>query len=295
VVVLGFLVLFYLKNRQPTSLQPLGSFGRKQGCVGHTQFLDRIRRGKPVAIDLTQQSHRGVSFLMGRDLREVIYRESWGRFEHMGSYVSAPNGDMYITPMPYITISQNTFALQKNIYRLDAQSGRLNIWMRLEDVHASSSNPYGVMAIEYDCDDDSLWVSAIDESDYHTQKGVIYHIDIATKKIIQRLEGIDALSLKLLHTESGKYLLYGSARESSLCALSIQKGRLSKSSQKLFALSDANEHIRKIVVRKKDHLELQTIPFSYSLITQTSEQGVRSHHLLSYNKTNNSWELKIKR
>ena len=295
VVSLGMWGAYHLKHQSHTTPPNIGTFEKKQNCIGHTHFLDRITRGAPVAIDLTQQSYRGIAFWVGRKLNRVIHKKSWERFEHMGTYVSAPNGDMYIAPMPYISIKPTTFNLQKNIYRLDSNTGQLTIWMRLEDVHASSTNPFGVMAIEYDCDDDTLWVAALDESDYHHERGVIYHIDIKTKKILQTLHGVDALSLKLIHTNRGKYLFFGSARKSYLGFYTIKNGQLTSPKQIALHLPDSNLFIRKIIVTGKNRLLLQTIPFSYTLIAQTVEQGVRTHYKVYWNEKKGSWEYEKKR
>jgi len=42
-----------------------------------------------------------------------------------------------------------------------------------------------------------LWVSAIDRSDYHHQRGRLYLIDIESREILaENLEGYDILSLE---------------------------------------------------------------------------------------------------
>ncbi|MCH9739580.1 MAG: hypothetical protein K0U38_01880 [Epsilonproteobacteria bacterium] len=296
VIASAFFVYQLKKQKETSKVVNLGGFDIKQTCAIQPQFLAKLKVPQPIAVDLSQDRYRGVAFLFGRNLSQAVHPKSWERFDHFSSYILDPEGNMYLTPMPYISVKPTTFNLQKNIYRLDSHSGRLAIWMGIDEVKADSNNPFGIISIDYDCDDHTLWVSAIDETDYTTQRGVIYHIDVKSKEILQRVEGIDALSLKLLHTEQGKYLLAGSARENILYAYEINNAKLSTTPKKVLELPDANEHIRKILVRGKNHLELQTIPFSYTLIAQTVEQGgIRTNYDAKWDELLSLWELTQKR
>jgi len=261
----------------------IGTFNRQKICFQQPNFLKKLRITSSVAIDLSQQRYKGLAFLYGYNYSKAVHLKSWEKFDHFSAYTLTPKGNMFLTPMPYISIKEKTFEFQKNIYRIDSSSGKLSIWMRLEDVHANSNNPYGVTAIEYDCDDNTLWVSAIDETDYRHNRGVIYHIDINSRKILQKLEGVDALSIKLIKSEKGKFLLLGMARESSLYAYSIIDQKIISKSFKLFTLSNVNERIRKIIIKAENRLKIQTINFSYSLIAQTQEGSVRKNYILTWN------------
>lgn len=296
-VLLAFALVYNLKHHEDSrsvALQ-LGTFNRQQNCSIQPPFLSRLKIPQPIAIDLSQDRYRGLAFLFGQRLSRAIHLKAWERFDYFSGYVLDQKGNMYLTPMPYISVKPKTFDLQKNIYKLEGNSGKLSIWMSLDEVKAGSTNPFGIIAIAYDCDDDTLWVAAIDETDYTTQRGIIYHIDIKQKKILQRVKRIDALSLKLLHTQRGKYLLLGSARENTLCAFSVKEGKLSAVSHKIFSLPDANEHVRKIMVRGHNHLEIQTIPFAYTLLAQTAQQGVRSTYDAFWDVNTAQWKLSLKK
>ena len=164
--------------------------------------------------------------------------------------------------------------------------------MNFEDVHPSSSNPYGIISLVYDCDDETLWVSAIDESDYRGEKGVIYHVDVKSKRVIQRIEGVDALTITLLKSEKGKYLLVGSARENALYTYKITNSEIIEPAMKLLDLPSANEHIRKIKIQNNNRLELQTIPFSYTLIAETSNTKERNYYTVEWDKKLLNWKWK---
>ena len=279
-----FLVAWYVKLLKEKiipkniELDTIGSFTAQQTCHKQPNFLKKLHIPSPIAIDLSQQRYKGLAFLYGHNLLKALHLKTWEKFDHFSSYALDPKGNMYLSPMPYISIKKKTFEFQKNIYKLDTNSGNLSVWMSFDDVYAGANNPYGVIALEYDCEDNSLWVSAIDETTYQENKGVIYHIDIDSKTILQKVQGIEALSLKLVQSSKGKTLLVGSARNNILEAYAIQEQRLSNRVLKLFELEDANQHVRKIVVRSKNHLKLQAIPFSYSLIAQTQEGTLRKDY-----------------
>ncbi len=272
----------------------IGNFNKTRSCARHPQFLKQLKVTQPITIDLSQQQFKGLAFLWGKNLSNVIHPKAWETYEHFSTYALDEVGNAYLAPMPFISIRPTTFNLQKNIYKLDSKTGKLEIFMNFDDVHPTASNPYGIISLVYDCDDKSLWVSAIDETDYKAQKGVIYHIDLKTKSIIQKHEGLDALTITLLKSEKGKFLLAGSARENALYALPIKEQQLITPAMKILELPSANEHIRKIKVRGKNLLELQTIPFSYTLIAQTSANNERNHYDAKWEEASNTWKLSSK-
>ena len=254
------------------SANNIGTFTRQRSCARAPQFLTAMKIPQPVMIDLSQKHFKGIALLYGKHFKKVMHPKQWEQYAHLGTYAPDSTGNLYLVPIPYISIEPATFNLQKNIYKLDSKTGKLTLWIHIDDIHPSANNPYGLSAIAYDCDDGTLWVAAIDESDYRQQKGVIYHIDPRTKEILQRLDGVDALSLALLKSSHGKYLLVGSARDNALYAYPLKEQKLIDKSIKLLELPNANEHIRKIKVTGNNQLELQSIPFSYTLIAQTDKK-----------------------
>ena len=274
-------------------IENIGNFTQQKSCARHPNFLNKLRIPQPIAIDLSQKQHKGLAFLYGKGLSQVLHLKTWEKFDYFSTYALTPKGDMFLTPMPFISLKEKTFEFQKNIYKLDSNSGKLSVWMSLEDVKAGSNNPFGIISLVYDCDDDTLWVSAIDETSYKVNRGVIYHIDIKSKKILETRNGIDALTLQLIRTDTGKYLLVGNARKNELNAFELKKNKLSLELMTLVKLPNTHEHIRKIKVRGQNLIELQTIPFSYTLIAETSGDDVRKHYAVKWNELISSWVLSV--
>lgn len=277
-------------NRYEPIENNIGNFPRNSSCARPPQFLTQLKIPQPVVIDLSQKQFKGIAFKYGRNWEKVVHPKAWEAYEHFSTYAMTEQGDIFLAPTPFVSIKKTTFDLQKNIYKLDSQTGKISIFMHLDDVHPSPHNPYGINTLVYDCDDKTLWVAAIDETDYTTQRGVIYHIDIKTKTVLQKITGIDALTLRLLKGTKGKYLLVGAARENVLYAYKIRETQLLQKPEKLLTLNNANEYIRKIKVKGKNHIELQTIPFSYSLIAETSGK-YRSLYDAKWNMASGRWNV----
>lgn len=294
VVVAIFATVIYKKNYDKKPLQKdeifQGEFSKKQACGKPPRFLQQLGVRQPVVIDLSQKHFKGIAFHHGAGMQKILHPKEWESFESFGTYALDEQGNLYLAPMPYISISPDTFELQKNIYQLNSMTGKLSVFMTFDDVFPGPNNPYGVNTLVYDCDDKTLWAAAIDETDYQSQKGVIYHIDPNTKKILQRTTGFDALTINLLQTTKAKYLLAGSAKDNALYAYKISDGSLSTSPVKLFELLNPNEHIRKIKIKANNQLELQAIPFSYTLIAQATEQ-YRVIYDAKWDKTTSQWIL----
>lgn len=279
------------KHIAPIVAQPnIANFTRQKNCGRPPQFLKRLKIPQPVMIDLSQKRFKGIALLHGKNFSKTLHPKIWEQYEHFSTYSLDEQGNIYLVPTPFISVRPTTFNLQKNIYKLDSKTGKIEIFMNFDDVHPSPYNPYGINAIAYDCDDKTLWVAAIDESDYYTQRGVIYHIDPKTKKIFQKIEGIDVLSMRIVKSKQSKYLLVGSASDNALYAYEFIKGKLNQKPQKLLELPNPNEHIRKIKVKSNNHLELQSIPFSYTLIAQTAKKD-RIHYDAKWNSSLMKWNI----
>ena len=297
VVAVAFVLVVQSKSKKPLvtsqeSHESIGTFKRQSSCARHPQFLSQLNVTQPVTIDLSQQQFTGLAFLYGKNFSKVIHPKAWETFEHFSTYALDKQGNIFLAPMPFISIKQTTFNLQKNIYKLDSLTGKIFIFMHFDEVLPSASNPYGIISLVYDCDDDTLWVSAIDESNYREEKGVIYHIDIKSKEVLQKIEGTDALTLRLLNSKNGKFLLLGSARKNALYGFKIEQQKIvSDSKIKLLELPSANERIRKIKITKENVLELQTIPFSYTLIAETSTNQERKEYEVEWNETVHQFEF----
>ena len=266
----------------------IGQFSTQTRCARTPQFLKSMNIPQPVIINLTQKQHKGIALHYGKRFSKVLHLKEWEKFEHFGTYAMDNQGDIYLVPTPFISIHPNTLDLQKNIYKLSSKTAEITKFMHFDDVHPSATNPYGLHAITYDCKDKSLWVAAIDESNYATQKGVIYNVDPIQKTVRSKMTGIDVLSMARLTTSKGEYLLAGSARDSGLYAYKLSQRGGKHEKIKLFKLPLPNARIRKIKVKAANLLEIQSVPFSYSLIAQSAKKD-RIFYTAKWNEAEAKW------
>ncbi len=270
----------------------ISEFNKNPSCARLPIFLYKNKITRPV-IDLSQTKYKGVAFHYGRGFRKVLHKKEWERFDALGTYTITPRGDIYLTPNPFISIKPTTFNLQKAIYKIDSNSGNLIRWMVIDEVKPTANNPYGLISIEYDCKDNTLWASAIDKSDYRGSKGRIYHIEPKDKKILEKIENFDALTIKLLQTKSQRLLLAGSAIDNSLYAFKFNGNKIAKKPIKLLTLPQPNLHIRKIKIVGKNMLLLEAIKFKYSLVAESNKKQ-RYIYIAKYNPDNGKWVISSK-
>ncbi len=271
-------------NQEPAKTLDTGAFNEQRSCARIPAFLNKMGIKRPI-IDLSQINYKGIAFYYGADFKKVLHKKEWEAYDALGTYTIDSSGNIYLTPNPFISIKPSTFNLQKAIYKIDSASGKLERWMVIDDVNPNATNPYGLISVVFDCDDGTLWASAIDESNYKAQKGEIYHINPKTQDILQKISGFDALTINILHAKNGKFLLAGSARKNALYAFKIENSKIINKPYKLLELPEPNLRIRKIKIIGANTLKLEAIKFNYSLIAQTAKKQ-RIIFIAKYNKKN---------
>lgn len=264
-------------------------FTKVRSCSRLPMFLYQNGIKKPI-IDLSQMRYKGIAFYYGHNFNKVLHKKEWERYDALGTYTIDNIGDIYLTPNPFISIKPSTFNLQKAIYKIDSKSGKLTRWLEIDDVRPNPNNPYGLISIVFDCDNNSLIASSIDESNYKAQKGIIYEINPKTQDIINRIVGFDALTINILHTKNNKYLLAGSARDNGVYAFVFDGNKLIDTSYKLFNLPNPMLRVRKIRVIGKNTIKLEAIKFNYSLVAETNKKQ-RFIYIATYNPKSSTWQI----
>jgi len=265
-------------------------FSKTRSCSSMPKFLYKAGVKRPI-IDLSQDHYTGIAFYYGKDFKKVLHQKNWERFEHLGTYTIDRNGNIYLTPNPFISIKPTTFNLQKAIYKMDSSSGKLERWLSIDEIKPTPTNPYGLISITYDCDNNSLYASAIDKSGYKGSRGRIYHINPKDKSYKEVIKNFDALTITILKAKNQKLLLAGSAIDNSLYAFNFKNNTIDPTPHKVLSLPSPELHIRKIKIVNKNTLKLEAIKFTYSLIAATDKK-TRFIYIATYNPEKNSWSIK---
>ena len=218
----------------------LGQFtpGLADSCKAMPPFVAKTGLGKQVAIDTQQRGYMGLRLLEPQTGRSYQH-PTWDDAGHVGAFARDKDGNVYLAPTPDVSLTENPPALQNRIYRIDAQSGEMALWLELPAVALPSiSDPFGAMGLFYDCDTQSLYVSSVAGSTANQVNGRIYRIDVASKQVVSQLEQTDALGIGVFNGVTAKRLYLGSARGSDVYSVVLDaKGDFTDEVRHEFALA----------------------------------------------------------
>lgn len=241
-------------------------------CQAMPAFISQTPIGQPVAIDTQQRGYTGLR-LLNPQTQKAWQHPSWDDAGHVGAFTRDKDGNIYVAPTPEASLKDNPPELQNRIYKIDAQTGEMALWLELPAVAPPSpANPFGTMGLFYDCDTGSLYASSLAGSEPRQAHGRIYRIEVASKKIKAQIEATDALGVGVFNGVQGKRLYFGSARSSDVYSVGLDaKGNFTQDVRHEFALAtlpDGNS----TSVRKFEFAERQG---QYVLQAKETEFGFR--------------------
>ncbi len=250
------------------------------------------------ALDSRQQD--GTVGLVIRDnaVKDKTWQhQSWNKMTgYIGTFDRDRQGDIYVFPLPYVSLTKNPPAKQNQLYVIDSKTAEISLFMKLPSEDApNSKNPFGVMGLYYDCDTGSLYVSTLAGTKPMQEKGAIYQIDVKTKKILSKLEHTDAIGVGVFNTSNGKKLYFGSARDSGLYSIGLD-GQGHFSGEKKFELSLSqikggdSTVIKKIILSKKKDkftMSLKEIEFGFRLLAEN--RPFKKRYNFEWNKESSKW------
>jgi len=281
-------------------LLPVSSFAAEQGyysCARNPQFLSKTGLTQPVGIDTAQSRFPGVVIRELRGQQRVYRHPSWGLSGSVSATVRDELGNIYAIPTPNISLAENPMQMRNYIYRIDGETGEMSVFSELPaSPKPSQINPFGTMGIAYDCSRRILYVSTIADSDYRTQKGAIYAINVNTKAVTPILRGRDVLGIEVFNTGKGKRLYFGDARSSSVYSFPITSDpHLNKQNIKhefslLNLKQGSSSQISKIrFSRRSDQylMRITNIDFDYRLLSNQTRQTRR--YEFRFDQKSSSW------
>nr|CAA6830136.1 MAG: Unknown protein [uncultured Thiotrichaceae bacterium] len=278
----------------------MGSFtpGLTDTCRGYPQFLARTGLGSRVALDTRQRGFTGLRVLHPENGRSWQH-PSWDDAGHVGAMARDRQGNVYLTPAPEVSLTENPPELQNRIYKVDYKSAEMQLWMTLPG-EPSLSNPFGAMGMFYDCDTDSLYVSSVAESSPREVKGVIYRINPGTKEIVSQLDAVDAIGVGVFNTSDHKRLYFGSARSSDVYSAALDvNGDFTTDVKHEFALAGLpggdTTNVRKFEFLPKRGEEnvylmrLKELEFGFRLTTENNPG--KQMYIFRYDGIKNTWQF----
>ncbi|MBU0655116.1 MAG: hypothetical protein KJ914_08260 [Gammaproteobacteria bacterium] len=218
----------------------MGNFkpGIADACRGMPKFIPKAGMGSQVALDTRQRGYTGLRLLQPQT-DKAWQDPTWDDAGHVGTFARDQGGNIYIAPTPEVSLAENPPELQNRIYRIDTQSGQMALWLELPAAAPpSASNPFGAMGLFYDCDTDSLYASSVAGSNPKEALGRIYRIEASSGKIVDQLEGVDAIGVGVFNGVKYKRLYFGAARSADAYSVVLDaKGNFTDDVRHEFSLS----------------------------------------------------------
>ncbi len=308
IAVVGSFVLYVnsqvarTDNAHSSAEAPRFLAGSVYGCRRIPAFVHQNGLRQPVAVDTKQSKILGPVFRELRPNGKVFRDASWEEVGHTGTVILDKRGDMFIFPVPAVSLDHNPPHKQNRVYRIDGKTAEMSLFIELPGHDAPNhSNPFGVMGLAYDCETDSLYISSIAGSKPNQELGAIYQVDIKSTKIVSQIAGLDVLGMGVFNTIKEKRLYFGSARDTGIYSFVLASSGAIPSSVKPryeFALSDipdgSTSKAKKIrFTRAKDRGHLVTISeldFDYRLIAQHT--NLVKKYIFRYKPNKDIWVYK---
>jgi len=214
---------------------------------------------------------------------------SWTMGGYLGVFVTDKNGNVYLAPSPRISLIDNPPDKANILYKVDTNTGIMSKWIDLPAAaNPSPENPYGILALTYDCDTNSLYVSTVMGSTRDKTMGRIYQVDVASGKVVNEYDNTDAFGVAVFNQPEGKRLYFGSARQPEVYSIALDdKGHFWGTPQLEFFLNGAYNRPRRIEFDPRGNLLVRGIDFNFTL-SATSEDR-RTDYLFQYDPTTKKW------
>ncbi len=297
-------IYFYLQNaKEHEQISHVSTvnfkFGLTSNCRAVPKFIHQLKMRTP-SLDSRQQDGR-----MGLQIRDYAFKDktwqhnSWAVSGYIGAFDRDSKGNIYVTPIPYVSLLNNPPEKQNKIYKVDAKTAEMKLFTTLPSEHLpNSKNPFGAMGLYFDCDTHSLYASSLAGTKPFKEKGRIYQININTKEIISILENTDSIGLGVFNTKKGKRLYFGSARNSHLYSIALDsKGRFMGEKRYELSLSQIkggdSTVVKKVSFKQKNNrffMTLKETEFGFRLLAENNP--FKKKYNFEWNSSNNKWDFK---
>ena len=220
---------------------------------------------------LQQSSQKGNP---NAQITKTAQHPSWKQGGWLAPITIDNSGNIFTAPAPFISVLDNPASNQNTIYRVDANTGVMDVFMKLPLSDTTAvQNPFGIIGMILLCETNTLYVSTLSGSDRQHERGSIYAIDIETKKVIDKITATDAMGMGITYSTGQRKLFFGTGRSSDVFSVILSnKGKFSGQSQKEFSLiglgPNGDDKVRRIRTDQYGNLIIHGMEFNYNLIPQ---------------------------
>jgi hypothetical protein len=250
-------------------------------CVGDPKFITKFGLSRRSLVDTSRADILGLSVIdvdaKGTPTRRFQH-PSWTQAGSLGRVQRDRFGNIYVYPAPAVNVANNPVEKSNFLYRIDSETGEMAPFAELPKAGqaASNGNPFGLMALAYDCDQESLYVSTLYASTASEERGLIARVDLKTKAVTVVRRGIDVLSLTVGRESDGRRRLYaGAVRDNVIVSYPIESSGALGGSETVEIHLDGiavaqDKRPRVLRFDARGQLSVRSIPFDYALTARTS-------------------------
>jgi hypothetical protein len=268
-------------------------------CRKIPQFVKDQGFGANVIFSTSDRTTKGLILFEATQegkLLQKSYRDpTWDDAGYLGAVTIDQVGNLYVPPVPRVSLIDNPPEKQLTLYKVDAASGVMGEYLSVPAAAPPSpTNPFGLMAVTYDCDTQMLYTATLAGSTRTQELGRLSQIDTKQTKVAHQYEGVDAIGLGVFNGAQGKRLYFGSARLPELRSIALDNQgafvgapRVEQSLQELGA--EVDERVRRIVFSQQNEMVLYTLKFNYNLAAASERE--ETVFRFAYDATSDSWAL----
>lgn len=274
-------------------------------CKRAPKFRDTHGFSTRSVLSTIERGVKGVSMIEVDVNGQVINRyqhPSWDDAGYLGHVILDRFGDVYTFPAPYVSLIDNLPERQNTLYRIDSTTAEMTRFYTLTaSAPPTGENPFGLMGLAYDCDTESLYAASVAGSTRTATVGQIVRLDLASRDLRFRYEGVDAFGLGIYITPiaassavtdtqpTGKRLYYGLARAPEIYSIGIDEaGDLLDDVKREITLPDPTLKARRLIFARDGTLEVRSRPFDFNLIVTSERPEVVFYY--RFDQTTQSWQ-----
>jgi hypothetical protein len=221
---------------------------------------------------------------------------TWKNAGWLGPLVVTEKGEVWVAPVPVINTEKNKPKEQTRLWKVDALSGEMALALELPapDINVQGQNPYGLLGLGYDCDNQVLYASSVSGSTMDAERGVVYAIRSHDRVVISKLEAVDVFGVGLGVVRGVKRLYFGKARSTDIYSIALNTdGSFSGQPRFELSLNDlgprGDDRARKIRFAQDGTLTIHGLEFYFNLTAPTEKQ--ETVYQFRYNESQQKWVL----
>lgn len=298
-LVVAAVIVIQLQPQRPNAAAPTSAaymIGNVQNCAAFSPFMKALGFGQNSALDTRSKYVKGIAlrqFDQNGNITRTFQDTSWTQAGYLGAFQSDMQGNIYVIPVPAISILDNPPQKANIIYRIHAGTGLMTPLVDLPALAPpNSQNAYGLLSLTYDCETHSLYASSVAGSTYSQIAGRIFQVDPDTGAVRSTVDYVDAFGLGVFNTVNGKRLYFGMARTPEIYSVALDKnGILSTDIRPETAFTVAgitsDERVQAISFQEPNEMIITTMPFDFNLTAPTEIQHTQL--IYSYDYQQDTW------